>query len=73
MDAGIGAGAAAALEPVQYLGGRVDLIVVLAIGEGSQLVQVLGEPRRLLGTCTKPFSIIAVCACIRMILSLCER
>ena len=48
-DPRIGAGAAAgALEPVEHLGGRVDLVVVLAFGEDRQLVEVFGKPGRLL-------------------------
>ena len=45
-DPGIGAGAAAALEPIEELCRRVDLVVVPAFGERGQLVQILGEPRR---------------------------
>jgi hypothetical protein len=71
-DPGVGAGAAAGLlEPVEHLCGRVDLVVVLALGKNRQLVQVFVEPCRLFGEVTKPFSIIAVCACMRMILSDC--
>ena len=62
---------AAALEPVEHLRGRVDLVVVLPPGKHRQIVQVVGEPAASFGRCTKPFSIIAVCACIRMILSDC--
>ena len=40
------AAATGALEPVEQLGGRVDLVVVLAFGKDCQLVQVFGEPRR---------------------------
>ncbi len=35
--------------PGQRLGGRVDLVVVAAGGEGRELGEVIGEPRRLLG------------------------
>src|SRR5271166_219195 len=53
-DPGIGAGAAAGLlEPVEHLGGRVDLVVVLTLWENRQLVDVLGEPRGLLGQMDK--------------------
>ena len=41
--------AAGTLEPVEQLGGRVDLVVVLAAREDRQLVQVFGEPAGLLG------------------------
>jgi hypothetical protein len=37
--------AAGLLEPVEHLCRRIDLIVVLAIGEHAQLVQVFREPR----------------------------
>jgi len=37
------------LEPIQELRGRVDLIVVLALGKHRQLVQVFDEPWRRLG------------------------
>jgi hypothetical protein len=62
---------AGALEPVEHLGRRVDLVVVLALWENRQLLQVFGEPCCLLRQMPKPFSIIAVCACMRMILSDC--
>jgi hypothetical protein len=39
---------AATLEPVEHLCRRVDLVVMLALGKNRQLVQVFGEPRRLL-------------------------
>ena len=71
-DPRIGTGSAAGLlEPVEHLRGRVDLVVVLALRERRQLVQVFGEPFCLSGDVDKPFSIIAVCACMRMILSAC--
>ena len=38
-----------ALEPVQELGGRINLVVVLAVREDGHLVEVLVEPRRRLG------------------------
>jgi hypothetical protein len=38
-----------ALEPVEKLGGRIDLVVVLAVWENRHLVEVFGEPRRGLG------------------------
>ena len=44
-DSRIGGGAGAALEPVEHLRGRVDLVVVPAFGECRQLVQILGQPR----------------------------
>ena len=34
------------LESVEELSGRIDLVVVLAVGKDGQLVQVLREPRR---------------------------
>ena len=71
-DPRVGGGAAAGLlEPVEHLGGRVDLVVVLAIWKHCQLVQVFGKPCRLFRQVDKPFSIIAVWACMRMILSDC--
>jgi hypothetical protein len=42
---------------------------MLAIGEDGHLVEVFGEPGALSGMETNPFSIIAVCAWIRMIFS----
>src|SRR5580704_10093272 len=36
------------LEPVEKLRGRVRLVVVLAVGEHRQLVEVFGEPRSVL-------------------------
>src|ERR1700757_2628408 len=36
------------LEPVEELSGRIDLIVVLALGEDAHLMQVFCEPRRRL-------------------------
>ena len=62
---------AATLEPVEHLGGRVDLVVVLAFRKNRTLVQVFGEPARLFGQMDKAVSNIAVCACMRMILSVC--
>jgi hypothetical protein len=44
-DSRVGAGAAASLEPIEQLRRRVDLVVVAAIGESRQLVQILREPR----------------------------
>ena len=41
------------LEPVQHLRGRVDLMVVFAVGKGGQFVDVFGEPARLLGQVDK--------------------
>jgi len=53
-DPGIGAGAAAgAFEPIEHLGGRVDLVVVLAARQRRQLMEVFGEPPRLLGQVDK--------------------
>src|SRR6516164_2628791 len=54
-DTGIGGGDAAAglLEPVEHLCGRIDLVVVPAIREGAQLVQILGEPRCRVGEVDK--------------------
>ena len=57
----------AALEPVEHLGGRVDLVVVTAFREGGQLVRYSASQPASFGRWTKPFSIIAVCACMRMI------
>ena len=48
-DPGIGAGETAVLEPVEHLCRRIDLVVVPAIGKDRHLVQVLREPRCLLG------------------------
>ena len=45
------------------------LVVMLAIAEDGHLVEVFGEPGALSGMKTNPLSIIAVCACIRMIFS----
>src|SRR5215831_13021522 len=36
------------LKPVEKLGGRIDLVVMLAIGKHSHLVQVFGKPRCIL-------------------------
>src|SRR6516162_10962594 len=36
------------LEPVEKLGGGIDLIVMLAIGKDDHLVEVFGEPGRIL-------------------------
>src|SRR6267378_4515044 len=33
------------LEPVEELGGGVDLVVMLAIGKDSHLMEIFGEPR----------------------------
>ena len=33
------------LEPVEELCGRIDLVVMFAVGEDGHLVQVFGEPR----------------------------
>ena len=52
-DPRIGAGAAAAFEPVQHLRGGVDLVVVPAFGECRQLVQILRELRRIIGQVDK--------------------
>ena len=41
------------LEPVQELRGRIGLVVVLAVGEDGQLVEVFGEPRCGLGDVDK--------------------
>src|SRR6266566_3534668 len=38
--------AAALLEPLEHLRGGIDLVVVAAVGEDRQLVQVEREPRR---------------------------
>ena len=32
------------LKPLEELGGRIDLVVMLAVGEDSHLVQVFGKP-----------------------------
>ena len=45
--------AAGSLEPVEELGGRVDLVVVFAAREDRQLVQVFGTLRGLLGEVDK--------------------
>src|SRR6516165_5341681 len=42
------------LEPVEELGGRIDLVVMLAIGEDGHLVEVFGEPRCTLWDVDKP-------------------
>ena len=63
-SAALGGAAGGLLEPVEHLRGRVDLVVVLALRERGQLVQVFGEPCRLFGRRTKSFSIIAVGACM---------
>jgi len=42
-----------ALEPVEELRGRIDLVIVLAVGEDSQFVQVCVEPRPRLGDVDK--------------------
>ena len=44
-DSRVGAGTAAALEPVEHLCCRVDLVVVADVVECRHLVQVLCEPR----------------------------
>jgi hypothetical protein len=41
--------AAGLFEPVDLLGGRVYLVVVLALGEARQFVQVFSAPYGLLG------------------------
>src|SRR6516225_5368268 len=46
---GLAGVAGGGLEPVEHLRSRVDLVVVLAIGERRQLGEVWGEPRRCLG------------------------
>jgi hypothetical protein len=33
------------LKPIEELGGRVDLVVVLALWEDRHLMQIFGEPR----------------------------
>ena len=38
-----------ALEPVQELRGRIDLVVVLTVGEDGELVEIFVEPRCGLG------------------------
>jgi hypothetical protein len=50
-------GAAGLLEPVEQLRGRIDLVVVLAVGEDRQLVEVFGEPSRFLGQVDKPSAV----------------
>jgi len=47
-DPSVGGGGAAAslLEPIEHLAGRIDLVLMLALWENRQLVQVFGEPRR---------------------------
>src|SRR4029077_4113043 len=37
-----------ALEPIQKLGGRIDLVVVLAVWKDRDLVEVFGEPGSIL-------------------------
>jgi hypothetical protein len=61
-DPGVRAGSSAAVEPVEQLRGRVDLVVVPAIGEDGQLVKILRQHDAVFVRWTKPFSIIAVCA-----------
>ena len=39
--------------PVEKLRGRVCLVVMLAVGEHGQLVEVFGEPRSVLGEMDK--------------------
>ena len=58
-----------ALEPIQKLGGRIDLVVVLAVWKDRDLVRYSASQEASSGIRTKPFSISAVCACSRMILS----
>jgi hypothetical protein len=41
------------LEPVEELRRRIDLVIMLAVGEHSHLMQVFGEPRRRLGDVNK--------------------
>src|SRR6185436_13492076 len=41
------------LEPVEELSGRVDLVVMLAVREDGQFVEVLGEPGSRLGNVDK--------------------
>src|SRR5215471_15970534 len=50
-------------EPIEELRGRIDLIVILTVGEDGELVEIFGEPWRGFGDVTKPFSITPVCAC----------
>src|SRR6516165_3616853 len=42
------------LEPVEELCGRIDLVVMLAIGEDGHLVEVFGEPGRTLWDVDEP-------------------
>jgi hypothetical protein len=62
---------AGSLEPVEHLGRRIDLVIMPASREGGQLVQVWASQGAPFGRRTKPFSIIAVCACMHMTLSAC--
>ena len=39
----------ALFDPIESLGGRVDLVVILAIGKGFHLANILSEPFRILG------------------------
>ena len=42
------------LEPVEELGGGINLVVMLAVGEDGHLVEVFGEPRCTLRDGDKP-------------------
>src|SRR6202022_2626944 len=42
------------LEPVEELGGRIDLVVMFAIGKDGHLMEVFGEPGRALRYVDKP-------------------
>ena len=70
-DPGVGGWASASLEPVEQLRGRVHMIAVLAVGETVSPCRCEASHGALSGTRTQPFSIIAVCACIRRTLSDC--
>jgi len=51
------------LEPIEHLCGRIDLVVVLALGKNVSSWRFSAGQPAFLGSWTKPFSIIAVWAC----------
>ena len=51
------------------MGGKVDLVVVAAAREGDELGDIIGGQGAASGSQTRPFSMVAVWACRRMILS----
>ena len=57
------------LEPIEELRGRIDLIVVLPLGKTVISSRYSSTHVAVSGMRTKPYSIIAVCAWRRMILS----